>query len=200
MVTREHDTSSPSSTPVDTTWGTFTDEGPWNVVLDDLVWKPGVPQLRADAERRLPAMINPSRRFPGRRVFTVGYHAARAVIPWALTKRRRGGAESRADISARLRLTAEKLGPTYIKLGQIISSGEGIFPAELVAEFAKCRDQVPAERFSAVREVVESDLGSPLESVFSTFSIVPIAAASIAQVHKATLLDGTRVEIGRAHV
>ncbi len=180
---------------IDTTWGAFTDQGPWNVVLDDLVWKPGVPALRAEAERRLPAMINPSRRFPGLRVFTVAAHASRAMIPWALTKRRRGGSDSRADISARLRLAAERLGPTYIKLGQIISSGEGIFPAELVAEFAKCRDQVPAETFTTVREVVESDLGGPLESVFASFSIVPIAAASIAQVHKATLIDGTPVVV-----
>ena len=187
--------ASSSSAAADTTWGSFTEQGPWNVVLEDLEWKPGVPALRSEAERRLPAMINPSRRFPGRRVFTVAAHAAAALVPWSLGKRRKGGTESRADISNRLRLAAEKLGPTYIKLGQIISSGEGIFPAELVAEFAKCRDQVPAERFSTVREVVESDLGGPIESVFSTFSIVPIAAASIAQVHRATLLDGTRVVV-----
>lgn len=140
-------------------------------------------------------MINPSRRLPGRRVFTVARHLGRAVVPWALTARRRGGPDSRADLSIRLRRAAEKLGPTYIKLGQIISSGEGIFPAELVAEFAKCRDQVPAERFATVRAVVEADLGAPIEETFSSFARVPIAAASIAQVHKATLLDGTRVVV-----
>lgn len=179
----------------DTSWGAFSDDGPWNVVVDELEWRPGVPELRAEAERRLPAMINPSRKFPGLRVFTIGWHLGRAIAPWGLTTRRKGGTESRSDLSRRLRRAAEKLGPTYIKLGQIISSGEGIFPAELVAEFAKCRDQVPAERFSTVREVVEADLEAPLESVFQTFSRVPIAAASIAQVHKATLLDGTRVVV-----
>ena len=52
------------------------------------------------------------------------------------------------------------LGPTYIKLGQIISSGEGLFPTELVEEFKKCRDQVPPEPFEAVRLTVEQDLGA----------------------------------------
>ena len=75
----------------------------------------------------------------------------------------------RSDISRRLRLAAERLGPTYIKLGQIISSGEGLFPPELVDEFKKCRDQVPAETFDDVRRTVEEDLGSRLEDVFESF-------------------------------
>ena len=94
-----------------------------------------------------------------------------------------------------MRHGAETLGPTYIKLGQIISSGEGIFPTELVQEFIACRDQVPAEPFHLVRRVVESDLGASLESVFATFEREPIAAASIAQVHGATLHDGTPVVV-----
>ena len=79
------------------------------------------------------------------------------------------------------------LGPTYIKLGQILSSGEGIFPEELVSEFKLLRDQVPAEPYGTVRRIVEDDLGRPLEAVFSDFTRQPIAAASIAQVHGATL-------------
>jgi ubiquinone biosynthesis protein len=94
-----------------------------------------------------------------------------------------------------LRIAAEKLGPTYIKLGQIISAGEGIFPEELVGEFRKCRDMVPAEPFEAVRKVVEEDLGSPLESVFASFDRTPLAAASIAQVHAATLRTGEDVVV-----
>ena len=69
---------------------------------------------------------------------------------------------SRAGLSYRLRKAFEHLGPTYIKLGQILSSGEGIFPPELVDEFRLLRDRVPAERFEVVREVVEADLGRPL--------------------------------------
>jgi len=194
-VTAETIRDQSNQIPADTDWAAFSVHGPWNVNLDELTWRPGVPALRAQAEQRLPAMINPSRRFPGMRVFTVARHLGRAVIPWLAITRRRSGVDSRADLSLRLRIAAEKLGPTYIKLGQIISSGEGIFPAELVAEFAKCLDQVPAERFSTVRKVVEADLGAPLESVFSMFARVPLAAASIAQVHKATLVDGTGVVV-----
>jgi ubiquinone biosynthesis protein len=92
-------------------------------------------------------------------------------------------------------VAAERLGPTYIKLGQIISSGEGIFPAELVGEFKLCRDRVPAEPFRVVREVVEADLGRPLEDVFRWVDRTPLAAASIAQVHAATLRTGEQVVV-----
>jgi ubiquinone biosynthesis protein len=118
-----------------------------------------------------------------------------AVAGWALTERRSGGPESVAGISRRLRRAAEQLGPTYIKLGQIISSGEGLFPAELVEEFKACRDQVPAESFSAVRRVIEEDLGRPLEDVFEHIDHTPIAAASIAQVHAARLRTGEDVVV-----
>ncbi|MGH3308887.1 MAG: ABC1 kinase family protein, partial [Nocardioides sp.] len=80
-------------------------------------------------------------------------------------------------------------------LGQIISSGEGIFPAELVGEFKLCRDRVPAEPFRVVREVVEADLGRPLEEVFRWVDRTPLAAASIAQVHAATLRTGESVVV-----
>ena len=102
---------------------------------------------------------------------------------------------SRTDISRRLRLAAEHLGPTYIKLGQVISSGEGLFPPELVDEFRKCRDQVPPEPFDDVRRTVEEDLGSRLEDVFESFETTPLAAASIAQVHAARLRSGEDVVV-----
>ena len=112
-----------------------------------------------------------------------------------LFERRKGEHVSRAGISRRLRVAATDLGPTYIKLGQIISSGEGLFPDELVSEFKLCRDQVPAESFDRVRAVVEDDLGCPLEDVFAAFDRAPLAAASIAQVHAATLRTGERVVV-----
>ena len=113
-------------------------------------------------------------------------------------RRRRGqaaGSAGVADLSRRLRLAAESLGPTFIKLGQIISSGEGLFPPELVDEFKRCRDQVPAETFTDVRRTVEDDLGVPLEDVFAEFAETPIAAASIAQVHVARLRTGEEVVV-----
>ena len=80
-------------------------------------------------------------------------------------------------------------------MGQILSSGEGVFPPELVGEFRLLRDRVPAERFEVVRQVVEADLGRPLEEVFEHFETSPIAAASIAQVHAARLRSGEEVVV-----
>ena len=121
-----------------------------------------------------------------------------SIRPWWWRKRRgrfASQAESRAFLSLRLRRAVERLGSTYIKLGQIISSGEGLFPAELVEEFKRCRDQVPPVPFDTVRAVVEADLGGPLESVFASFDREPLAAASIAQVHLATLPGGEEVVV-----
>jgi ubiquinone biosynthesis protein len=122
-------------------------------------------------------------------------HLGLAVGLWAVGARRQGGARSRADISRRLRIAAEHLGPTYIKLGQIISSGEGLFPEELVTEFKRCRDQVPPEPWDQVRHVIETELGRPLDAVFAHVDRTPLAAASIAQVHAATLITGERVVV-----
>jgi ubiquinone biosynthesis protein len=94
-----------------------------------------------------------------------------------------------------MRKAVERLGSTYIKLGQIISSGEGLFPVELVNEFKLCRDQVPAFSFEEAQRVIEQDLGARLTDVFSTFETTPLAAASIAQVHLATLITGEEVVV-----
>ena len=116
-----------------------------------------------------------------------------ALAGWYLHER--GTDRSRAGIAARLRQSFEGLGSTYIKLGQIVSGGDGLFPEELVGEFKKLRDQVPPEPFAAVRATVESELGRPLAEVFSSFSTEPLAAASIAQVHAATLITGEEVVV-----
>lgn len=189
------DTERVTGSPADLELGAFSDQAPWRVELDELVWYGDVESLRRACRRRLPALVEPGRFPSGRRPLAVVGRLGGAVAAWALTGRRHGGAASTADLSRRLRSAAEILGPTFIKLGQILSSGEGVFPAELVSEFAKCRDQVPAESFADVRRVVESDLGAPLEQVFASFERRPLAAASIAQVHGATLPDGTEVVV-----
>jgi ubiquinone biosynthesis protein len=182
--------------PTDLDQGSFSDTPPWT--LDDpqaLVWRQGLDEVRARVMAEVPVLTQPSRWPPGDRLVTVTRRLGTAVALWALRERPAGDAVSRAGISRRLRVAAEHLGPTYIKLAQIIGSGEGVFPAELVGEFKLCRDRVPAEPFRLVREVIESDLGRPLEAVFRWVDRTPLAAASIAQVHAATLRTGEPVVV-----
>ena len=182
----------------DIDWGAFTDDGPWVLDRDSLLWYPIAGLLRQAATAEVPALTRARRLPPGLRVITVAGRLIGAIGPWWLRKKlgRYSSPEaSRSDISARLRRAVEYLGPTYIKLGQIISSGEGLFPAELVREFKLCRDQVPPEPFETVRKVVEDDLGVPLDYLFTSFERAPLAAASIAQVHAATLRTGEQVVV-----
>ena len=181
--------------PSDLAWGSFSDDGPWVLGLDDLRWRHGIDAERAAVARALPELVRRRLLPPGRRIVRTTRLLGTAVGRWYVGARRQGGAPSRTDLARRLRVAAERLGPTYIKLGQIISSGQGIFPPELVDEFAGLRDRVPAERFVRVREVVEAELGQPLEVLFSHFERTPIAAASIAQVHAATLRTGEEVVV-----
>ena len=187
--------ATPSDPPPDLRLGSFSEDAPWVVEPGAMTWRRAVPGLRSQIAHELPELTTPRRFPPGLRVVRTVRLIGTALALWAAGARRRGGSASQADVSRRLRQAAERLGPTYIKLGQIISSGEGIFPEELVSEFKKCRDQVPPEPFNVVRQVVEEDLGRPLEQVFSRFHPVPLAAASIAQVHEATLHTGENVVV-----
>ncbi|MGI9645965.1 MAG: ABC1 kinase family protein [Ilumatobacteraceae bacterium] len=185
--------------PTDLSWAAFTEQAPWEVHRDDVRWLRLAENLRARATAEIPTLTAPGRVPPGLRVLSVVGRLGTAIVPW-VAKKRRGGfahdpAASRADISRRLRLAAEELGPTYIKLGQIISAGDGLFPSELVSEFKKCRDQVPAEPFEFVQRTVEEDLGARLDDVFEWFDHTPLAAASIAQVHAARLRTGEEVVV-----
>ncbi|MBO0713951.1 MAG: AarF/ABC1/UbiB kinase family protein [Acidimicrobiales bacterium] len=181
--------------PSDLDVGAFSDHPPWEVVPDRLAWRPGTDELRRQTRAQVPGLLRRRRLPPGRRTRRVVTRMGLALGAWYLTERRRSREESRAGVSRRLRIAFEQLGPTYIKLGQILSSGEGIFPEELVSEFRLCRDQVPAEPFGTVRRIVEADLKRPLEAVFSEFRPTPLAAASIAQVHPATLTTGEPVVV-----
>ncbi len=190
----------PLDAPTDLATGAFSDHPPWLVEPARLVWRPGTPALRRATATQVPRLLRPRRVPPGLRVLRVGRLLGLAIGCWYAIERRRarrlGRPEiSRAGISRRLRQTFERLGPTYIKLGQILSSGQGIFPEELVSEFKLLRDRVPAEPFPTVRHIVESDLRRPLHEVFSTFAEEPLAAASIAQVHAATLITGESVVV-----
>jgi ubiquinone biosynthesis protein len=179
----------------DLAFGSFTDDGPWVVDPDRLSWRRGIDRVRERTKAEVPSLMLRRRLPPGRRVMRVGSKLSWALGRWYFGARRKGESVSRADLSKRLRDAFEALGPTYIKLGQIISAGEGIFPVELVSQFRLLRDQVRAETFETVKSVVETDLGRPLDDVFSWFATEPVAAASIAQVHRATLRTGENVVV-----
>ena len=87
----------------------------------------------------------------------------------------------------------EGLGATYIKLGQFIASSPTLFPPEYVLEFQSCLDNSPTIPFEEIRSIIQSELKKPISEVYSYVSPVPLASASIAQVHLAKLKNGTEV-------
>jgi ubiquinone biosynthesis protein len=93
------------------------------------------------------------------------------------------------SMPVRVRLMLEELGPTYIKLGQILSTRSDLLPKEWIEELSKLQDSVPSFHFQQVKETIEADLGKPLEEIYLEFNPVPIAAASIGQVHYARLMN-----------
>ncbi|CAE8640255.1 unnamed protein product [Polarella glacialis] len=116
------------------------------------------------------------------------FEAARAVALTAAEVVREPPEQFDEAFAARvLRQLFERLGPTYIKLGQFIASSPTVFPAAYVKEFQTCLDSTSKIPFEEVKRIVEAELGKPLTSVYSYFDPVPLAAASIAQVHAAKL-------------
>jgi ubiquinone biosynthesis protein len=96
---------------------------------------------------------------------------------------------------ARVRRALEELGPTFVKLGQVLASRVDLFPPEWIAEFGKLQDSAPPSPYDKVLQQFAEDMGAPPEQVFAFFDPEPIAAASIAQVHRARLEDGSEVVI-----
>lgn len=94
-----------------------------------------------------------------------------------------------------LRQTFESLGATYIKLGQFIASSPTFFPKEYVEEFQYCLDRTPSLPFSVMKRIIREELGRPIEEVYAEIDPVPLASASIAQVHAARLHTGEEVVI-----
>ena len=95
----------------------------------------------------------------------------------------------------RIRCVLEELGPSFIKLGQLMSTRADIFPAEYIEEFTKLQDQVPPVPFSDIKRVIEQELGRPLEEIFEEFTPKSMAAASVAQVHLAKLFSGEEIAV-----
>ncbi|MEX2148611.1 MAG: ubiquinone biosynthesis regulatory protein kinase UbiB [Steroidobacteraceae bacterium] len=111
------------------------------------------------------------------------------LSPWTWFQRRRG---TRGE---RLRRALEDLGPIFVKFGQVVSTRRDLLPADIADELAKLQDRVPPFPGEAARVRIEEALGRPVAELFRTFDVTPLAAASIAQVHAATLDDGREVVV-----
>lgn len=107
--------------------------------------------------------------------------------------------ESAEPAPLRVRLLLEALGPTFIKLGQLLATRPDLLEKEYVEEFRKLYDQAPASPPEEVGEILRAELGREPSEVFAAFNPRPIASASIGQVHEATLQDGRRVAVKVQH-
>ena len=95
----------------------------------------------------------------------------------------------------RVRMVFEELGPTFIKGAQVLSNRPDLLPEDLIQEFQKLQSNVPPFAFETVKEIIESELGKPLDEIFEYFNSTSLAAASIGQVHRGKLLNGTEVVV-----
>ena len=112
------------------------------------------------------------------------------LSPWTWFARSQG-----ATPGERLRLALEELGPIFIKFGQALSTRRDLLPRDIADELARLQDRVPPFSSAAARAQVERALGRPVGELFGSFEDEPLAAASVAQVHAATLADGREVVV-----
>ncbi len=119
------------------------------------------------------------------RLFQIGFWLAvtLAAFPFFWIGRR----ELAAARGAALTFLFQRLGATFIKIGQIMSSRPDVFSAEFIGPLITLQDRVPSFRFSDVRQMIEEDFGRPLEEIFVEIDRQPVASASVAQVHRAVL-------------
>jgi len=112
------------------------------------------------------------------------------LSPGVWLERRRGG-----ERGERLRLALEELGPIYVKFGQAVSTRRDLLPPDIADELAKLQDRVPPFDGAVARQLIEASYGRPVSEMFAAFDEMPLAAASIAQVHPARLPDGREVVV-----
>jgi len=102
----------------------------------------------------------------------------------------------------RIRLAAEELGPTFVKLAQVLSNRPDILPEALIKELEKLQDRVSPFPFEEAKAIIEKEIGQPIEEMFDDFNPKPLASASIGQVHRARLKNGDEVvvKVQRPHI
>lgn len=99
------------------------------------------------------------------------------------------------DLAVRFRLALEELGPTFIKFGQILSTRPDLLPSVFIAELSKLQDTVPPEPWEKIQEFLVKEFGYDLDEVFTDFDPIPLASASLGQVHAAKLKDNREVVV-----
>ncbi|MFI6941230.1 ABC1 kinase family protein [Streptomyces sp. NPDC050418] len=131
-----------------------------------------------------------------RRYAQVSTISTRSGLPrFAADRPSRNGPERNAAFAAALRRTLEESGVTFVKLGQLLSTRRDLLPPEFIDELSKLQNEVPPSPADQVREQLRTELGAAPEEFFADFDPTPLAAASIAQVHRATLPDGGPVVV-----
>jgi len=142
-----------------------------------------------------PVVVQPDGEDVSGDLFARAARIGRIVGKYGLAERAEGHLLTVKERAQRLREALEQLGPTFSKLGQILSTRPGLLPQEFVDELAHLQDRVPPLTQEEVVAVMEQELRVPWEDVFASIDPEPLAAGTIGQVHRATLEDGDRVVI-----
>lgn len=129
----------------------------------------------------------------------LGYYLAKTQLhlhlPWHKRLKPAFPIPKRQRQAVQLRQTFERLGPTFVKFGQLLSLRPDLVPPEYCEEFEKLQDHVPSFSYARVKKIVEEDLRKPLQKVFRSFDKKPLASASVSQVHRAVLKSGKKVVV-----